>query len=100
MEGETSTAGGPGLGDLFGQIWGDLAPVAQYGLKRAIDAEFMQPFTVDRAQDLQLFRGWDGQLFQSGQPASPGVAAVIGSPLFLVGAAVLGVGLLVYLLKD
>lgn len=67
-------------------------------ISRAVDAEFLRKTTVNA--DVTSWPGFDdhGTAFTRGQ-ASVGAAAGYSAPL-LIGAGILALGLLVFLIKD
>lgn len=73
------------------QSWGAwLQSVAQYGLQRKWDAEYLLPFTAARQVP-----------YNAGTPLTNRLGFGAGvSPVVMVGAGVAAIGLLVWALKD
>lgn len=74
------------------QIFGRVLDTVNYGLSRAIDAEFPQPWAVNDPAMAQWTIGPQGQYYYRGQPAmQPGaVPGALTPGVLLIGAALLG----------
>ncbi len=87
---ETESGGG---GGELGAWSGTLCYLATYGITKAIDSEFAEPFVPDNTRPLATNSA--GQVYQQGGPAFGAVLGAV-SPLILIG----GVLLLFLLFKD
>lgn len=83
--------------------WGPwLQSIMAYGISRAVDAQYLYPYTTTD-KSLQYGQAENGGYYRLGQPSNPVPSSALGlsqHPALLIGAAVVGLGVLYLMLKD